>query len=262
MTGVEVCYGLASLRPDVAGHRSKCRVNGLVNTADGDKQELSALKIRVQTNQSHHDIIIDDLNEAVRRVRYVEEGDGATLSLMDANALRIATDKVRTCVSVYFQVNHTQCFVAHIDARTPEVWPELAVSIAGGLEIGSQVKRRLYGFLRQDDSDIKHPQFGRRLMFQSPNNTARTYQGIDSPSTSWFVVRAIRAFFEACSKTLYEEVESLDDELRQYNQPDHRRGRERDELAEKADFLQNISVSTPIHTELGLRDKSSQRPHL
>lgn len=73
-----------------------------------------------------------------------------------------------SCVAVYFQIDSKRCFFAHIDARTPETFPRMAITNGKRRELVDLVKSRLFDFLEIDKWDVKHPNFGKHFTVQCP----------------------------------------------------------------------------------------------
>lgn len=147
--------------------------------------------------------------------RDIREGDGGTLPLYRAQKkpsdplvpLRIGTALLMSCVGVYFKVDEKRCFFAHFDARTPEMTDWTVVSPKAGENIKKQVKDRLFAFMKYDRWVITDKTFGQHLYFQCPQHNARVFNECYSPTTGWFIVRAVREFFVACSVLIKEKVE-------------------------------------------------------
>ena len=144
------------------------------------------------------------------KFRCVEEGRGGTLPLSTPNgeAQHIGTYFLNTCVGVYFQVAQNRCFCAHMDARTPELWPWMVLSDEGGKDIAHQVKRRLQDFAKEHKWDLEDADFGRHLHLQSPMFTKEMIEGTYSPSPAWWMVQAISDFFESCAGIVDQKIEN------------------------------------------------------
>ena len=108
-------------------------------------------------------------------------------------------------MGVYFKVDDNQFFFAHMDARTPEIWPKMIVTKAAGLEIAEQVKRRLFDFMLHDEWDVRNPKFGENLTMQCPSVHSRTLEGETYYTPGYYIIRAVKEFFQFCAELLEKE---------------------------------------------------------
>lgn len=77
------------------------------------------------------------------KFRSIIESEGGTLPIAEGNKpSRIGTFYLMTCVGVYFRVDETRCFFAHIDARSAEMEAHAMVTPGAGEEIAAQVRLR------------------------------------------------------------------------------------------------------------------------
>lgn len=163
------------------------------------------------------------------KFRCISEGDGGTFPIFPPLPKEpkagepkqaqlpnlIGTYSLMTCVGVYFQVDKSRCFFAHIYSMTTELYPQMVVSKSRGEQIMSQVKHRLHAFYRHDNWDIRTSEFGNHLTLQCPTVQDTMISGKMYQTVGGYTVRAIREFFLGCSRFLEKETGSRSAFLRQ-----------------------------------------------
>ena len=187
--------------------------------------------------------------------RYVEEGYGETLPIYDKTTPLIGTYGCITCAGVYFRVDESRCFFAHINASSCETIPDCnAVTEIGGKDIIAQVSRRLYGFVLKDKWDIRNEEFGKHLAILCPTMNSSLWEGQKFASPGKFVVRAIQDFFHTCGRIVDHEVNERTN-FHDPKEPTGSKGKtvahidaETMRLGQKAKFLHQQSA-TPVNTE-------------
>jgi hypothetical protein len=182
--------------------------------------------------------------------RYVSESHGGTLPIHDKTTPLIGTYGCVTCVGVYFKIDESRCFFAHINASSCETITNFnAVTEIGGKDVITKVSRRLYGFLLKDKWDIRNEEFGKHLTILCPTTKPSLWEGKKFGSPGRFVVQAIRDFFYACGRIVDHEVNE-GAKIHDLKGPTGSKGKtvanidaETTRLAQKATFLRQQSAT-------------------
>ena len=136
----------------------------------------------------------------------IPEGVGATLSYCDDQYFVTGTRRCLSCVGVYFKIDKSRCFMAHINAYSALTFPYNPIKSLGSRDIEDQVVKRLCGFVQKCKWDIHGEDFGKDIVLVCLNyedvvvDPNRTYERIGKA-----VVRGIQKFFKHCYNTLRDE---------------------------------------------------------
>ena len=99
--------------------------------------------------------------------RHIEEGKGATLPI-DDKIPAVGTWNLITCVGIYFRIDESRCFVAHMNTPSTVTWPENVVTDKEGKGIVSHVVQALDTRAKRDKWDVRNEYFGTDFLLQCP----------------------------------------------------------------------------------------------
>jgi hypothetical protein len=141
--------------------------------------------------------------------QWIPEKFGGTLTFDPQSPPEIGTYGCYTCVGVYFKIDDTRAFFAHINASSEATWPYNLVTQGGSAEITRMVYGRLCGHALRHRWNTSHKEFGRGLTIICPFGADLYYGSQYYRRCGRFVVAATRNFFHDCSRALLSEISSV-----------------------------------------------------
>lgn len=174
--------------------------------------------------------------------RYVPENSGGTFPIADEDVPAIGTWGCATCVGIYFRVDETRCFVAHILGMSGLTAKRHNVTVSAGKNVGQQTLNRLFDMSKWDQWDPKNEFFGSDMYVVCPYIVGKAG---DQPQIGQFVIEAISSLFNHWAKQLENDVSARKQHQHAKKMKENNFTRETERLTEKAAFLRG-RTKTPI----------------
>lgn len=135
----------------------------------------------------------------------VQENEGGTFIINPGHSRYHGTVKCLTCVGVFFRVDDTRVFLAHINGSSKTTYPDNLLTDKAGKNLAFIVKQALLAHAKRLTWDPTHPQFGKNVKL-----VCGFYDDVEGfKRAGKFVVDGIKDCFRFCSNHSLKTAESV-----------------------------------------------------
>jgi hypothetical protein len=116
-------------------------------------------------------------------------------------------------VGVYFVIDEHRCFCAQIKVKSPVSDMGIDFSASEGEKLREQVLKKLQIVVQHDRWNRSHRKFGTNCVIVCPNKDLNNADEDGDPPLCWYIIQALRDFFENMADLLDDEAAWLSDHL-------------------------------------------------
>lgn len=173
----------------------------------------------------------------------------------DATLEHVGVKGCGDSVGVYFVIDDNRCFCAQIKAKNPTSDKVVDTSAIEDEKVREQVLKKLQSIARHDRWNQRHRKFGTNCIVVCSNRDLNSADEDDDRPINWYIIQALRDFFESMADLLNDEAAWL----RDHQNDDHtlEKDRRRPQEWSSEELLDNTEHRISHH-ELELAWKSER----